>query len=73
MGVPDVPRHLIRNGCQEPLHFPALPLSHQMHAAVRQIADEPRHLKVAGEVASVPAKTDALHLAGIIDFAADGT
>jgi hypothetical protein len=71
LGVPDVPRHRVGNGRQEPLDFSTRSLRYQMHAAVGEIADKARHLKFAGKAASVPPKTDPLDLARIVDFAAD--
>src|SRR5436189_230296 len=71
LGVANVSGHGIRHRGQETLDLGPLPFRHELHAAVRQVADKAGHAKAASDVAGAEAKADSLDAPGVMDFAAN--
>lgn len=61
----DVPSKPFRDCVEESANGGRVALSDEFHAAIRLVANEPRHWKPRGDVARREPESDALHTAGV--------
>jgi hypothetical protein len=69
LNILNVTSHFRPKRIEKGLHFGRGAFDDQMHSAVGQIPHKTRHPMVVGQTSGRISKPDALHRAGIVDFA----